>query len=273
MEHFNLQSQIDPRVLGTDLDGTLIPLPDSAENRRDLRLLTKKLADGERELVFATGRHFESVLDAIQMHALPQPDWMVCDVGSSIYQRTPEGFEPFGPYEEHLRSLVGGINRAAVEKALQPVEGLEIQGEESQGPFKISYFSVSERVEELEEQIGSICSGAGLPFTCMGSVDPFNGKGLLDLLPNQVSKAYALIWLSTHADFKPEELVYAGDSGNDYAALVAGFRSIAVANASDTLIEKIQEEMSEKGISERFYPAKGKATSGVLEGCHHFGLL
>jgi sucrose-6-phosphatase len=41
----------------------------------------------------------------------------------------------------------------------------------------------------------------------MGSLDPFLNCGLLDVLPKGVSKAYALLWLSTHADFKPDEVV------------------------------------------------------------------
>lgn len=273
MDHFNLQSLSAPRVLGTDLDGTLIPLPDSEENRRDLKILAKGLSENKRELVFATGRHFESMLEAVEENGLPQPEWMICDVGTSIYHSTRDGFRSFGPYQEHLSEKIGGMDRAAVEGALASVDGLELQGEPSQGPFKISFFSEASRVEELEEQIEAICGKAGLPFTCMGSVDPFNGKGLLDLLPNGVSKAYALIWLATHADFRPEELVYAGDSGNDFAAIVAGFRSIAVGNASDKLIRKIETEMEAKGIPKRFYHATGKATSGVLEGCRHFGLL
>jgi len=273
MEYFNLQSKSDPRVLGTDLDGTLIPLPGSEENERDLAGLAEQLTAQGRELVFATGRHFESVLEALEDYHLPVPDWMVCDVGSSIYQRGENGFVPYQPYGEHLRTLLGGIDRAAVEEALCSVEGLAMQESESQGPFKISYFSEAGDVEHLEEQIGGICRDARLPFTCMGSVDPFSGKGLLDLLPSGVSKAYALIWLSTHADFRPEELVYAGDSGNDFAALVAGFRSIAVGNASASLVRKIEAVMTEKGMGDRFYHATGRATSGVLEGCRHFGLV
>ncbi|MBC2600284.1 HAD-IIB family hydrolase [Puniceicoccus vermicola] len=273
MNLFNLESNLDVRVLGTDLDGTLIPLPDCPENREDLEILKKGLESGGREVVFATGRHFESVLEAIEEFGLPQPQWLICDVGTSIYRAKGGGYELYQPYVDHLSEKSGGIDRTDVEEAVSGIDGLELQGAESQGPFKISYFADNSRVDELVREMGRACEEKGLPFLAMGSVDPFNQNGLLDLLPAGVSKAYALIWLATHADFRPEELVFSGDSGNDYAALVAGFRSIAVGNAASELVEKVAQEMKANGASERFYAAKAFATSGVLEGCRHFGLL
>ncbi len=273
MDHFNFQSELPPKVLGTDLDGTLIPLPDAPRNREDLATLSRLLEERERELVFATGRHLDSVLSVIETDDLPEPSWIVCDVGTTICRRTGEGFRRFGPYEEHLSELVGKIDRRAVETALRPVEGILLQDEASQGPFKISYFCEDKAVRGLAEQIGIVCETEKLPFNCMPSVDPFTNRGLLDLLPKGVSKAYALIWLSTHADFDPAELVYAGDSGNDHAALVAGFRAIAVGNMDAELAEEMASEMAEKGMSERFYRASARGTSGVLEGCRHYGLV
>jgi hydroxymethylpyrimidine pyrophosphatase-like HAD family hydrolase len=88
-----------------------------------------------------------------------------------------------------------------------------------------------------------------------------------------VSKAYALLWLSTHADLRPDEVIYAGDSGNDYAALVSGFRAIIVANGSDGLEAKVRASLKDRDLENRLYVAKGSASSGVLEGCQHFGLL
>ena len=48
MNHFNPQSEIAPTVLATDLDGTLIPLPDYPENKDDLILLKEALAAKDR---------------------------------------------------------------------------------------------------------------------------------------------------------------------------------------------------------------------------------
>lgn len=273
MNHFNPQSSIAARVLASDLDGTLIPLPETESNISDLRCIAEHFTASQRELVFATGRHFESVLDAIQQYQLPTPEWIVCDVGSAIYQRAGSGFLPFEKYSAHLADTAGGLDRALVEKTLSSIDGLELQSSAHQQRFKISYQSNAETVLELVERINTLLCSAELPYECMGSVDPFLNFGLLDVMPAGVSKAYALIWLSTHADFSPDEVIYSGDSGNDYAALVSGFRAIVVANSSEGLAAKVSAQLAKRGISERLYLAKQPATSGVLEGCRHFGLI
>ncbi|NBB80356.1 MAG: HAD-IIB family hydrolase [Verrucomicrobia bacterium] len=273
MNHFNPECSIAPRVLATDLDGTLIPLPETEANRTDLQCLADHFAESQAPLVFATGRHFESVLDAIEQYNLPTPEWVVCDVGSAIYQRVGSGFQVFEKYESHLAETSGGLERTRIEKTLSTLDGLELQSPAHQQRFKISYQSNSDSVVRLVDQVNEQLRTARLPYECMGSVDPFSNCGLLDVMPAGVSKAYALIWLSTHADFSPDEVIYSGDSGNDYAALVSGFRAIVVANGSEGLAEKVRAQLVSRGISDRFYLAVNPATSGVLEGCRHFGLI
>ncbi len=281
MADFNLRSHTPPlggplpapRVLGTDLDGTLIPLPGEPDNQRDLEILKLSLEEKNRELVFATGRHLESVLAVMESDGLPRPRWIVCDVGATICRETREGYRPYEPYQRHLAEIVGKIDRAVVEEALTGVEGITPQEGPVQGPFKISYYCEAAEVRDLSGVITGVCAERGLPFACMSSVDPFDQRGLLDLLPDGISKAYALIWLSSHADFLPGEMVFAGDSGNDHAALTAGFRAVAVGNMEPELAETIEREMGAKGWADRFHRARARATSGVLEGCRHFGLI
>ena len=273
MNHFNPESSIVPRVLATDLDGTLIPLPETEANVTDLQRITDHFSRSSQPLVFATGRHFESVLDAIEQYNLPIPEWIVCDVGSAIYQRVGSRFEVFEKYEAHLTESSGGFDRALIEKALHGIEGLELQSSAHQQRFKISYQASAESILGLVDQVNDLLRTTQLPYECMGSLDPFSNCGLLDVMPAGVSKAYALIWLSTHADFSPDEVIYSGDSGNDYAALVSGFRAIVVANGSEGLAGKVSSQLAERRISDRLYLAKQTATSGVLEGCRYFGLI
>lgn len=273
MNHFNPQSGIAPEVLATDLDGTLIPLPETPDNENDLILLKNRLKESGSTLVFATGRHFESVIKAIEEYALPTPEWIVCDVGSAIYKRTGDHFELFTAYETHLLQTSEGMDRQAIEQALEAIKGLELQAPDHQQRFKISYQSAADTVDQLVDHINDHLKARGLPYECMGSLDPFSNWGLLDVLPRGVSKAYALLWLSTHADFVPDKVIYSGDSGNDYAALACGFRAIIVGNASDGLGQKVEAALLERGIEDRLYIAQGKATSGVLEGCRQFGLF
>ncbi len=275
MKQFNLQSKIPPKVLATDLDGTLIPLKGEADNEAALHAIAESYKDGDFKLIFATGRHRESVMDAIHVHRLPLPDWLICDVGSSIFvlDEVKQEFHPFRPYQKHLEELTHGINRTQVEGLLYNVAEITLQEPERQQEFKISYVCESSRTNTLVNAINESMATQDYPFFCTGSVDPFENCGLLDVLPVNVSKAYALVWLSSHADFLPDEVVFAGDSGNDKAALVSGFRAILVGNASAGLAGEIETALRSSGFGELFYHAKGTATSGVLEGCRHFGLF
>lgn len=273
MNYFNPQSEIAPSVLATDLDGTLIPLPHCPNNNDDLLKLKKALADAGTTLVFATGRHYESVVEAMEQYQLPTPDWIVCDVGSAIYKRIGAEFEVYTAYENHLAETSDGVDRQAVENALFTVEALELQPPDHQQRFKISYQSTADTVDQLVDEITDRLEKADLPYDCMGSLDPFLNCGLIDVMPRGVSKAYALLWLSTHANFRPDEVIYSGDSGNDHAALVSGFRAIIVANGSDGLEAKVRAALAERSLDDRLYVAKDTATSGVLEGCQHFGLF
>lgn len=272
MDLFNPETQVSPRVLATDLDGTLIPLPNEAGNKRDLVKIKSVLYNSTTEIIFATGRHYESVVEAIDMYDLPIPDWIVCDVGSAIYRREGKQHKPYKAYELHLGETVGSVNREMIEELLAPIEGLQMQPIDHQQTFKISYQSQADTVESLVSTVNQSLKTAEVPYECMGSVDPFMNCGLLDVMPRGVSKASALIWLSTHADFTPDEVIYAGDSGNDYAALVCGFRAIVVKNHSKDLDVNVGRVHESYGHVDRLYLSKGLATSGVLEGLQHFGL-
>jgi HAD superfamily hydrolase (TIGR01484 family) len=273
MTFFKPNPDIPPRVLATDLDGTFIPLPDRPDNESALDTFRQARAEHRLGLVFATGRHLESVLDAIARHALPPPDWIVCDVGTSIHRRQDDRYAPYTPFETHMAGQTRGIGRDAVEALLVGMDGLTLQPPERQQRFKISCFSASADTEPLAARINQCLRDAGLPYACLASLNPFRDEGLLDILPAGASKAAALLWLATHADFSPDEVVFSGDSGNDLAALTCGFRAIVVANASDTLAERAAQALAERGLANRLFRATLPATSGVLQGARHFHLL
>ncbi len=273
MTEFNPQSEIPPIVLATDLDGTLIPLDNDADNIAALEVLKSDLSDAGIKLIYATGRHLESVESAVGAFQLPRPDWMICDVGTSIYRVIDDGIEPFEPYREHLSALIDGYPRNEVEDLFSDVKEITLQSPERQQQFKISYECKSQDLDAALSAIQHRLSDHGFPYLAIGSVDPFENCGLLDILPRGVTKGYAVTWLAEHAHYHPQEVVFAGDSGNDRAALISGFRAIVVGNASEELAREVQQRLEEKGCPERFYQASGKATSGVLEGCRHYGLL
>ena len=262
-----------PRVLATDLDGTFIPLSADPRQWDALDAFRRLNSRGAFLLVFATGRHLESTLDAVRQFNLPIPNWIVCDVGTSIHRRVSNAFVPFAPFDDHLAQSVRGHDRTAVESALGGISGLSLQPPERQRPFKICYFSEPGSAETLADLANNSLADARLPYACHAGIDPFHGVGLLDVLPIGASKASALDWLSSHADFDPDEVVFAGDSGNDLPALASGFRAIVVANAVPGLADRAERMLASRGLSARLFRASLPATAGVLEGARHFGLL
>ena len=183
------------QTLATDLDGTLIPLADNSRNEADLHILSARIQEAGLRLVYVTGRHQESVQRAMKAFRLPQPELIICDVGASVVQCPRPGvFTPDESYRNHLEQIVKGLPPSELEKKLPAMEGLRLQEAESQGPFKLSFYAVADRLEILAARLQSQLERLHAPYTLIHSVDPFTGNGLIDLLPEGVSKAGALSW-------------------------------------------------------------------------------
>ncbi|TWT35909.1 Malto-oligosyltrehalose trehalohydrolase [Posidoniimonas corsicana] len=262
------------RVLATDLDGTLIPLDGDEQNPHDLGVLADQLRTHDVSLVFVTGRHFESAFGAIEQFGLPAPETIVCDVGTSIFHREADGqFAPVAAYADHLGGLIAPLPIAELRERLSPVAGLRVQEDEKQGPFKLSYYSDADQLERLADQVQKRLDELGAPYSLIHSVDPFNNDGLLDLLPRGVSKAHALEWWIDRCGWSDQAVVFCGDSGNDYAALTAGYNAVVVANADRQLARRVHDAHRAAGWTNRLRLASGTASSGVLEGARWFGLI
>lgn len=269
-----LLTETGKRVLATDLDGTLIPLDGDEQNRADLRILAREIRDNAISLVFVTGRHFTSVSNAIEESQLPQPDWIICDVGTSILERGSNGeFRSIDAYDEYLQQIISPMPIDALRERLETIRGLRLQEAEKQSRFKLSYYADAKELDRLVDRIQQELNVTKAPYSIIHSVDPFNGDGLIDLLPAEASKAHALQWWSTYARLDRDSIVFAGDSGNDLAALTAGYRAIVVANADHGVIQRAYNEHREAGWKNRLYIARDKATSGVLEGCRWFEMI
>ena len=93
---------VKPNWLFTDLDGTLIPLDGDRQNVLDLLELTHVLDEQNIGLVFNTGRHFDSASQAIAEFSLPEPSWIICDVGTTIVETSEENRSLADDYTREL---------------------------------------------------------------------------------------------------------------------------------------------------------------------------
>lgn len=303
-----MNTMLSPRALATDLDGTFIPLRGDREAEQALEQMQYQLADGDLPLLFVTGRHLEFVLEAIVEDGLPPPDWILCDVGTSLYERipltkqtrrtepaprqsTPEstasehvtaerdrtigalaaGYRPSDAFAARMDDIVGEIDMERVRREIGNLPGLRLQEAFKQKRHKLSYYVQADALGDLHLAVEIYLAKNSLPYDVISSRDPFNGGGLVDVLPRGVSKAFALNWWCHEQGYRNDEIVFCGDSGNDYAALVAGYRSVVVANAERELAARVYQAHAEQGWTDRLLLASKTSTAGVLEGLRWFG--
>lgn len=262
-------------LLASDMDGTVIPLEEGARWEADVAELRRAVESRPNLLLaYVTGRDFALAQRGIARFNLPNPHLLVCDVGSSLYHRTPEGFRRDEGYAARMEEAMEGVAVEDVRRGLAAVPGLVLQPEERQTSVKLSYYlppgedhpalleSVAERLEALQGRVQTVYS-----------VRARDGTGLLDVLPAGVAKDSALHYLHDHTEVEEDRLVFAGDSGNDLEAMLTGFKVVVVGNAPGHLKEELKRRAAVEGIQERLYFARSPYAGGVLEGCRYFGIL
>jgi len=260
-------------VLATDLDGTFIPLDDAKEQHDALAEFHAAVDSGGLGLVYVTGRHTESVLRVVEEQSLPRPNWIICDVGTTILANSPSGFQLVCGYRDFVAQRVDGQLASAMGEIITPNEDLVLQEKEKQGLFKLSFYCCQSQVEEHAERLDRQLANLALPYRATYSIDPFNGDGLIDLLPQGIDKAGALRWWMQSNSLRWDHVVFAGDSGNDFAALTSGLRAILVGNAAPELRDRVRKHHHLSATLDRLYLARNRATAGVLEGCRWFQLI
>jgi mannosylfructose-6-phosphate phosphatase len=233
-------------ALISDIDGTLLG-DDEA-----LRVLDERIA-GLRprlRLAFATGRMYPSVREALTGTALPQPDAVICAVGTEIH-RYPSG-ELVQEWHDHLgrdwsadrvRQLLGG----------QP--DVEPQPDDCQSDLKASFFVRDASPQRLED-VRTLLREAGLRAGIV-----YSSQRDLDVLPAGANKGTAAAFLASHWGIPPRRVMVSGDSGNDRAMFEQGFRGIVVANAHAEL-----KELTGPDIYQAHRPFAG----GILEGLEYW---
>ncbi len=259
-------------LLASDLDGTLIPYETDDRQLQALarfRLLFSAPIPGRHRpwLAYVTGRHLALAEEGIRQWGLPVPDVLVCDVGTSLYRRSPSGWQRDEGYEARLaRSWPGP---GAVAAVLDHLAGITPQEPACQGPFKRSYY-VAQPGRDVLQAAKEALARAGIAARLVFSLDHRRGVGLLDVLPPAAAKDAALAFLAHELQATIGQVVYAGDSGNDIEALTCGCQGIVVGNADGQLRRELDRQRPKGGG--RLYFSRLPYTAGVMEGCDYFGV-
>jgi hypothetical protein len=256
-------------LLASDLDRTLLPNgPQPSEAGALERFRDWARQRGAVRLAYVTGRHRALYQETAAEYDLPDPDWLVCNVGTEIY---PGGSgEPLAEWTERLGSAFDP--EAVRYRAEELLPGARLQESAKQSPLKVSYYLDNEPADPAatEEWLHRALAEQGLSTRVVVSFDEMAGVGLVDVLPPQSGKAPALDFLRRHLGLSPEQTLFAGDSGNDADALLSGVGGILVGNAQSAVRRQLERGLAETPQA-RVYFAERPYTAGILEGMVRYG--
>jgi len=264
-------------LLASDMDGTVIPPEKRRQRGREIDTF-RRLVRARRDvtLAYVTGRHFALALDGVRSNRLPRPAFFLCDVGTSLYAARGKGWEIDETYRKRMRRKLGGCSGDDIAEALDEMDDISPQEPEKQAEFKRSYYiPLQAERKKIVERVKSRLSRRGILANLVYSVDTERRRGLLDILPADVAKHYAVRFLAGKLGVSRARVVYAGDSGNDMLAFTVGWKTIVVANAPDNVKDVLKSLIRKRPgkFKRRIYFAEESYVKGVIEGARRFGVL
>ena len=269
---------LDKLLICTDLDRTLIPNGPQPVCPQAMPLFRKLVSRAEIKLAYVTGRDKKLVMDAIARFNLPAPDYAVTDVGSTVYNIQSGRWLRLIKWDQRICRDWKGKNRNELAVFLSDLTQCQLQEEEKQGRYKLSYYvPLDINPEVLTDEIQLRIKPHGFQINIIWSIDEQKKTGLLDILPASADKREAIEFLMKTRSFDYDRTVFAGDSGNDRAVLLSPINSILVANASPEFKLQLQARVDKTVSSKHLYIARGgylnmngNYAAGILEGINHY---
>jgi len=267
-------------ILFSDLDRTLIPNGEQPESPSARPLLRELVESNMIRLVYVSGRDRDLVIQAMEEFHLPMPDFVIGDVGATLYQLHDEKWEESEPWQETIGADWNGHNHSDIVDLLESLDEpeLELQPAAQQNTFKVSYFTgPGKSGRDLTDSVSELLEAKRINANLIWSIDEEKNVGLLDILPASASKIRAIRFLMEQEGIPENQAVFAGDSGNDLDALTSGLQAILVRNATDEVRREATEKLRKKNCESCLYLARGGLFSlngnyaaGVIEGLVHF---
>ncbi|MBU0654398.1 MAG: HAD-IIB family hydrolase [Gammaproteobacteria bacterium] len=265
-------------LICTDLDRTLIPNGDEPESPKARKYFRKLAEMPEITLAYVTGRHAALVREAIHQYDLPPPDFVLGDVGSTIYACKGKEWQRWGAWEAHIAPDWGGRDHAQLAALLDGFDGLRLQENTKQNTHKLSYYvDLSLNHTYLMDEMQMLLKAHGIHASLIWSIDEPANTGLLDVLPASASKRHAIEFLLEKQGFSLATTVFSGDSGNDLPVLISPIPATLVNNASREIKLEALQMARMSGTEQALYLAQGgflgmngNYAAGILEGIVHY---
>ncbi len=261
----------------TDLDRTLLPNGPQVESPEARPAFAALAEDPRVRIVYVTGRSIRLTEEALEEFQVPFPDILIADVGTTLCHRVQGKWQHERDWDALLCREWSRANNGLLGLLLE-LPGLEMQEEEKQTRFKLSYY-VDADVNRLRlaRSISSILAQQGVQASLIWSHDEVADQELLDILPAGADKYQALQFLRRQLGYRLDEMLFSGDSGNDLEVLTSEIPAVLVANARQEVAEKARMLAAAAGNGACLYLAQGgfqgmngSYSAGILEGVAYY---
>lgn len=274
-------------LLCTDMDRTVIPNGAQQEAEHAREHFSRFCSLPSVSLVYVTGRHLGLMQDAVDEYTLPQADYAITDVGTRIYQFQNNQWHALQAWENEIDQDWHHGNASNSQKqskthqiyeVLEDLPGLVKQELEKQNAHKLSFYVDLKQLDENAclHQVTQRLKPLEVQTNLIWSIDETTQTGLLDILPPKANKRHAIEFLQKHLQLTDQEVIFAGDSGNDLEVLISPIQSVLVANATPELKQQAQNLVEQNATEKQFYqavnttPFNGNYSAGVLQGVAHY---
>lgn len=237
------------RIIITDLDNTLTGDAEALEEFKTLISENEQIGFG-----IATGRRLDSAMALIEQLDLPKPDLIETDSGTQLHYGSA-----LTPDRSWQKQIGFAWQPKEVHAVLDQLPGVHIQAESHQSDYKVCYELDPEKAPSLD-QIKKSLREAGVRAKVILSLGVY-----LDVIPVRGGSELSMRHMLWKWGFSPENVLVAGDSGNDVGMLLGRTLGVVVGNHGDEL-EVLRGRP-------RVYFAEGHNARGILEGIDYYQFL
>jgi sucrose-6F-phosphate phosphohydrolase len=233
-------------LLVSDVDDTLL-----GDDVALARLMAVLAAANHITVAYNSSRPCASLRQSLAENpTLRPPDFLIGALGTEIeYGHSGE------PVTEYTAYLSPGWQRQKVDEQMRSL-GFVPHADRYQTPYKASYDIPD---QEAYRQAQVVLRAADLPATTI-----FSGGKNLDVIPPSAGKGAVIQFLQVWLAIPADQVLVAGDSGNDRAMFISPYRGIVVGNADADL--KAHQ-------ADHIYQAQATHAAGVLEGLIHWQVV